>query len=152
MKQNFPLLSQFCDKTLPSNSFILNKWESYHFELKNFLISDSSIKEAFKDFFNNKLKYIPDDFIIVIQFKVKLDSGEFRSISRLQIEYIKDHKNLVKNFIIYWNNKSEDYYVVNYSHIIFTYKIISIKSKIKPLKNKINFKNKKDYWINILIY
>jgi len=81
------------------------------------------------------LKLLSEDLIIVIQFKVKLDSGEFRSISRLQMEYIKDYEILLKIFIYYWNNKSEDYYLVNYSDIIFTYKILSTQIPI-PIKNK----------------
>lgn len=93
------------------------------------------------------------DTSILIQFKIKIDKNNYRSISYLQTVKLNDLKDLTDVFTEFWNLRDEDYTSLTPTHIVFSYKYLNdtlkygslISSKFnrdKSLNNKksINFK------------
>ena len=73
--------------------------------------------------YNNRGNY--DNIKILVLFKVKSINNQYRTISYMQTINFKDFDLLNKLFIEYWNLRDEDYYLAQFSHIVFTYKLIS---------------------------
>lgn len=148
-----------------TNNIIFNKWTDFYYELDPQIITKNKIIAALSKLYS-ELNQLSNDLTILIQFKIKIDNNNFRSISYLQSINIDQFNELKDIFIEFWNFKDEDYISLKASHIIFTYKIINpnfykIKPKINRTKllydNTINFKgynlpNTMDYhkWGNII--
>jgi hypothetical protein len=112
-----------------TNLLTLNKWHDYYYKLDNKYLSEhhiiSALTSLFKMFDNLSL-----DTIILIQFKIKFDNNQFRSVSYLQTVRLTEFKELLEVFIKLWNLKDQDYISLNPSHIVFTYKILSTDNEI----------------------
>lgn len=119
-----------------TNLLTLNKWHDYYYKLDNNLLFEEHIISALTSLFNklDNPSLFPlkrwSDSIIIIQFKIKFDSNQFRSVSYLQIVKLTEFKDLLEIFIEFWNIRDQDYMSLNPSHIVFTYKIISKDNEI----------------------
>jgi len=127
------------------HSNLINKWYNFYFEVNNNLISEEIIKEAFNSFLKEKINIFPNDFIIIVQFKVKTIDSLYKSISYVQMDFINNNKEILDMFLYFWSTKYDNFYSSiredEYSFIVFSYKILSNESLVKPLKKKINLKN-----------
>lgn len=123
------------------SSIKYNRWNDYIYPLHNKIILTDHIKWALKDlwYLFNK---VPANHFILIQFKVQLNNGLYRSISYVQTVTINDFNLLLDTFIEFWNLRSEDYHITNANSIIFTYKVYDneISKEIKT-KNISRHKN-----------
>nr|YP_010130189.1 hypothetical protein KQ422_mgp109 [Clavaria fumosa]QPZ51091.1 hypothetical protein [Clavaria fumosa] len=123
-----------------NQSNLINKWLNYYYELDNNLITEKNIKEAFNSFWIDKINTFKNDFIIVVQFKVKTTDNFYKSISHVQMDYIKNKENILNMFLSFWTIKYEGFYSSiredRYSFIVFNYKILSKDSLVKPLIHK----------------
>jgi hypothetical protein len=132
----------------------INKWYDYYYDIEGQIITANVINKSlisFKSYlFKSELlnnKSLHNNRKIIILFKVKTINNQIRTISYMQTIEIKDLDSLNKLFIEYWNLRDENYYLAQFSHILFTYKIISDKDMdvkiIKPIKNIIDENNNK---------
>jgi len=96
-----------------------------------------------------ELKYLNKEYFIIIQFKIKIDNNNIRSISYLQTIKLKEYNDLIDIFIYFWNIKRSYYISIPVIDIIFTYRIMSNNNGIitsskfnikKENKNIIHFK------------
>jgi hypothetical protein len=60
---------------------------------------------------------------MLIQFKMKISSGVYRSISHVQIIKNDDFNSLLDSFNIFWEIKSEEFHSFLVDSIIYHYKI-----------------------------
>lgn len=60
-------------------------------------------------------------------FKVKYDTGAYRSISRLHKTKLGDYKELSNIFTEYWSNKKEEYHASPVLDIVYSYKILPLE-------------------------
>jgi len=126
--------------TYSQKPVILNKWQDYYFKVERLgLITDEGISSA-HDAFNSEIveqliksnaNDIPYLKLLII-FKVKTVSFQYRTVSYMQTIEVKDFYKIKQLFIEFWNLKSEDYILAPYSDIIFTYNILHNHSNIKP--------------------
>lgn len=152
-------------KTITQNNkikspFALNYWHDYYFNIDSIstvhlssfgLLTKTKISLAvnsFKEMIFNNVSPTSDLKLLII-FKIKTKSEQFRNISYMQTIDLKDIDSLKQLFNEYWDLREEDYYLAKITDIIFTYKIININLPTKILKkkdlNKINnTSNKKD--------
>jgi len=145
MKQN--LTSQ--------NTIQINKWTDYYYILPTSLITNVYISLAVDDLFSNIINNLSKsnilnynteikDFLVLVQFKIKIQGDHFRSISYLQ--FIKltinpldsdqiENKQIINElkeiFIEFWNLRDEDYINLECTEIIFTYKIIPTSGNLE---------------------
>src|SRR5271168_531804 len=99
------------------NTISFNKWHDFYFKLESQLLSDKLKCEL-----ENK------DPLILIQFKIKIDNNNNRSISFLQTVKFDELDDLIDIFTEFWNLRDEDYTSLSPSHIIYTYKIVKSPS------------------------
>lgn len=130
----------FTNKTLNRN-----RWIDFYFKLENQWLSQDQIHFALNDLFSlfNKLAL---NTIILIQFKIKYDGNQFRSISYLQTIKLSEFSELLEIFTEFWSIRDQDYLSLSPSHIVFTYKVLEMntiitKSKINKSKLIIDTKN-----------
>jgi len=118
----------------------LNKWINYTFKINNYIINKSSINLALSTFYKEKIINLAKKQVIKIIFKVRYTHGKIRSISfSTEIQKL-DLKYLLDIFYNDWVDKSDEYNQDMWKNIIFTYKILSLETKI----NKIKLTNLKD--------
>jgi hypothetical protein len=133
-----------------------SNWEDFEVSFQNKLLTRSKLRYSLFKFWNDKLlNKISTEQFILIQFKVKISSGIFRSISHVQTVQIKDYKDLLEIFAIFWELRSEEYKLTEIESIIYNYKILEltntciskskltkfkIESKVKDETKKFNFK------------
>nr|YP_025890.1 DNA-directed DNA polymerase [Moniliophthora perniciosa]AAQ74286.1 DNA-directed DNA polymerase [Moniliophthora perniciosa] len=137
---------------------IINKWNDFSFKINSNFITDNLIKISLTSFKAYLLNNIDKNLSIkiLILFKIKTINNQYRTISYMQCIDIKDFELLNKIFIEYWNLRSDDYYLAQFSHIIFTYKIIKLE-KYSLLDQetkivKVNDINKNELKTNSLKY
>ena len=115
-------------------SFIIKNWDDYKFEVVS--MSWNAISESFNSLYNEELKKFKYD-ILVIQFKIKLKDGGYRSFSNLQMDYITNCYIILQRFKIFWSLKQDDYEISDdISHIFYVYKILSSDSPVILKKHK----------------
>jgi hypothetical protein len=101
------------------------KWVDFIHILPNEILSETSMIKAFSSFWRKLSEIVKDaNQKILIQFKVELENGSVRTISRMQIITINDSDILYEVFKEYWNLKSQEYHLNVITKIIYTYKII----------------------------
>jgi hypothetical protein len=103
---------------------IENIWKDFRFVISDLFINNRIIEKAIISFYNKNLLNLDEDCFIIIQFKVKLDNSEIRSISYIQTVQIKELNLLIEIFQEFWNIRSEEYHILIVEEIIFTYKIM----------------------------
>jgi hypothetical protein len=112
-----------------------NKWISDILKLNNKIISPKTLNFSLNKFWKEIVsKNLSKDQIMLIQFKIKLSNGVYRSISHVQIITNNDFKSLLDSFYIFWEIKSEEYHSFLVDSIIYYYKILPLHSKIKNSK------------------
>lgn len=139
-------------------NLLYNKWYDFSYEITNNLITNNIIKSSLFSFKNylytsnileNALLLIHNKYRLMINFKIKTVNNQYRTISYIQCIDIIDFDQLEQIFIEYWNLRSEDYYLAQYSDIIFTYKLLDVNEnnqsqmKVKLIKADERTKNKK---------
>lgn len=72
-----------------------------------------------------------DKQVILCQFKVKLDTGVFRSISHVQSFNLLDKQEVLESFMIYFELKSDEYASIPLNKVVFTYKILDKNNDIR---------------------
>ena len=115
---------------------ICNKWFDYHYKLDNQILYDFHIANAINSLFENFMDLSRENFIS-IQFKIKLSSNQYRSVSYLQTVKLSEKEDLIEIFKEFWNLRDQDYLSLNPSYIVFTYKLIDSTNVIVK-KSKIN--------------
>ena len=118
-------------------NIIFNQWIDYNYKLDNQILTERYISDALFSLFENLSYSIKDNSLILIQFKIKFEDTQYRSISYLQSITINDLDELNDIFIEFWKLRDEDYISLNPSHIIFTYKIIN-NDLLTETKSKLN--------------
>jgi len=122
------------------NSDLIDKWYNFHFQLNTTLLPKKKLRKLLIYFLKKKLTFFQRIFIIIVQFKVKTINNLYKSISHVQMDYIKNDKDILNMFLSFWSEKYETFYSSiredEYDSIIFSYKILSNDSLIKPLKYK----------------
>lgn len=91
-------------------------------------LTNQHIKQAiiqFNDFINSFLK---EDQLVLIQFKIIDNDDQFKSISYLQTTNKSKLQDLVEIFIEFWQNRSNEYYVIIAATICLTFKIVPLRS------------------------
>lgn len=78
-----------------------NKWEDFYYELDALILGRLHIERAVTSLYKFlKLHYVLEpDYLILIQFKVKLDQNQIRSISYLQMVKFSEFNELLEIFI-----------------------------------------------------
>nr|QWO71395.1 DNA polymerase [Termitomyces sp. K1Ag] len=109
-----------------SKLITFNKWQDYYYKLKNQILESHHIRSALTSLFNHINNHISFDFdpIFIIQFKIKIDTNQIRSISFVQTVKFSEFNDLLLIFIEFWNIKDITYFSLKPSDIIFTYKIL----------------------------
>nr|QWO71398.1 DNA polymerase [Termitomyces sp. T32] len=102
-----------------------NKWEDFYYKINNQILETHHIRCAISSLFKHINSQIPSDFdpIIIIQFKIKFDTNQIRSVSFVQTLKLSEFNDLSLIFIEFWNIKDTAYFSLKPSDIIFTYKI-----------------------------
>jgi len=120
-----------------NKKFILDIWKDYSIKINNEILTETLIENSLSNFWKDIINNIDEKQYILIQFKIKQDSGSWKSISYVQTVLKKDYRELLDSFLSFWEIKSEEYYVITVScsaHINFTYKIVSLTSKLNESK------------------
>jgi len=112
-----------------------SKWMDYQLTLDNQILTSQNLKYLFTKFWSEVISNnLTNDQFILIQLKIKLSNGLFRSISHVQTVKNTDYETLLESFKIFWEIKSEEYHILKLDSIIFTYKILPLDSEIKQTK------------------
>lgn len=121
-------------------------WKNYTYNTKNIFLRIDILK-SLNNLFNDHLKDLEDDQVFLIMFKLKTVDNLIYNISKLQIITKKDLVDLKAIILEYWELKSEEYNDLQFSSIIYDYKILdqNNKSKIKTKLNKIKPKFNSDF-------
>jgi len=120
----------------------LNKWTDYYYGLYPQIITNITITNSITTFTNSlKDNNISGGSKILIQFKIKIEENNFRSISYLQSINFNQNEidELIEIFIGFWESRDEGYHCLNPSDIVFTFKIISEAEELGEDKLKIKF-------------
>jgi|SRR5271168_55592 len=111
------------------NTISFNKWHDFYFKLESQLLSDKLINHSLTLLWDKlKCELENKDPLILIQFKIKIDNNNNRSISFLQTVKFDELDDLIDIFTEFWNLRDEDYTSLSPSHIIYTYKIVKSPS------------------------
>lgn len=127
---------------------LILKWNDFEVKIKDKLLTKNLIKYSLNLFWNENIINLREDQFILIQFKVKISTGIFRSISHVQTVQKKDFNILLESFLIFWDIRSEDYKLTEIESVIYSFQIIEqnnmeiTKSKITKLN--IYSKDKKE--------
>ena len=100
-------------------------WRDSIHNLNNQLLTMNSLREAFDEFTVELDKLIRNsEQKILVQFKIEMENGLIRTISRMQTITREDYNILLEIFNEYWNIKTQEYHLTAVNKIIFTYKIV----------------------------
>ena len=100
-------------------------WRDSIHVLNNQLLTADSLREAFEEFTVELEKLIWDcEQRILVLFKIEMDNGLIRTISRMQTITREEYNILLEIFNEYWNIKTQEYHLTSVNKIIFTYKIV----------------------------
>nr|YP_009690178.1 hypothetical protein PPIT_000075 [Porodaedalea pini]QEG56958.1 hypothetical protein PPIT_000075 [Porodaedalea pini] len=92
-----------------------------------------------QQFWNEIMFEVDIKQFVLIQFKVLLTNGTYRSISYVQTTNYKNKDELYETFIEFWNICNEEYHQSPVDKIVFTYKILNkLNSKIRNSKINIH--------------
>jgi len=119
----------------------LNKWNDFYYGLYPQIITNIAITNAVVAFTDHlKNNNLSKDSKILIQFKIKIEENNYRSISILQtINFNKNEiDELIDVFIGFWEFRDEGYHCLNPSYIVFTFKILSDDLEKENIKIKFN--------------
>lgn len=107
------------------NTNQINSWNESIHVLNNKILTHEMILKCFKQFVLELDRFIKEsDKRILVQFKIELENGLIRTISRMQTITKIDYKLLLDIFNDYWSIKTEEYYLVSVNKVIFMYKIL----------------------------
>lgn len=117
-----------------------NKWLNYSVELKNKILRKSDIDRSLKNFWKDIMLNLDNDIIVLIQFKIKNNLGEYKSISYVQsVDNNNNNLNeLIEIFNEFWSLKLEEYHMIIISSIIYNYKIIYSEKNLNENINNIS--------------
>lgn len=121
------------------NTNIIGKWNDYYFKINNKNLINYLIKLALENLFIERFNDVLLKQFILIQFKIRFSTGEFRSISYVQTITKEDFNLLPDSFLSFQSIISEDYQILTVDQINFTYKIIPL-DEIKESKFNIHTK------------
>ena len=121
-----------------NNNIKINKWSENQYRLCNGLMTPYQLLRALALFRKDVLQNISNDLSLVLQLKIKTSTGEYRSISKCHLIKISDYIQLLGEFLLSLEIRSEAYCQIDVTHFILSYKIFD--STI--IKNKINTMNK----------
>nr|AWA82154.1 hypothetical protein [Cantharellus cibarius] len=118
------------------NKIKVNSWQESIHVVNNKILTRFSLEKAFNQFILELKPLVTEPEVkIIVQFKVVLESGLIRTISRMQTITNNDYKILLDIFKEYWSIKTEEYHLVAIQKVIFTYKIVHSKfpSRLSPV-------------------
>lgn len=125
-----------------NNTVFQNIWLDYSYELGNDILSEFTLRIALSSLLYNELSSISDNNYILIQFKIITKEKQYKAISYLQRAKKSEFSELLDSFLEFLNLKSENYKNDTITHIIFTYKVLSLDTAItnskinRPQQNK----------------
>jgi hypothetical protein len=115
-----------------------NTWYHYKYNLKNRVLTTLGIENVCKDFSNNVLQTISQQEILMIQMKICLKDGSFKSISKVEIFTSSQSNKILEYFKDQWSIKNEHYFHFEIHYVIISYNIIKPLDKISQQKvNKV---------------
>jgi hypothetical protein len=85
-----------------TQEIILNKWINFYYKLNVQIITNIQILNALDSLFKS-FSNIPKESIILIQFKIKIENNQFRSISYLQSIKNNQSNDLKEVLTEFWN-------------------------------------------------
>nr|QWO71392.1 DNA polymerase [Arthromyces claviformis] len=130
---------------------IINKWNNFFFNLGTETVSASQLPlaglvteqkiiialEKFKEELFSELSRPSSEYIdykedyscyrLLIIFKIQTTNNQIRSISYLQNVNLKEFDLLKKIFLEFWDLKTEEYFLVEVSHIIYSFKLVPLR-------------------------
>ena len=119
----------------------MNKWQHFSINI-GAILGNNKIKIALQELWKNRIN--ENELKFNIQFKIKYDETEIRSISYLQQNISsKDFDKLLEIFQEFWNVKSDYYHHLLIEKIIFSFKFIHKNYEPKDRNNK--FLSHKDF-------
>jgi ABC-type enterochelin transport system permease subunit len=122
------------------NNLSINTWHHYKYNLKNRVLTLVGLSKVCADFNNNILKQIPTNEAIMVQMKICLKNGTFKSISTVEIYTSAQLEQISEFFTSNWSLKNEYYHQFEIHYVIISYKIIkqSEQANKKLLKKVIS--------------
>jgi len=123
-----------------TNKKLKNQWFEYACSIQIEILTKSIIKKCLTKFWNEIVSKINQ--IFWIQFKIKKENGEYRSISYLQTVSKAEFKELLNVLLEFWDIQSEEYHKLYVKNVIFLYKVLPDDTTVKKNKNKSACKNK----------
>ena len=110
-------------------SFSLNyrdKWRDSIHIIQNQLLTINLLSQALNKFWIELEQLIEESQQkILVLFKIEMENGLTRTISRMQTVTLNDKNDLLEIFNEYWNIKTQEYHLTIINKILFTYKIVS---------------------------
>jgi hypothetical protein len=76
-----------------------NKWLTYLIKMDDLILSNETILESLKKFWNDVVLKLDDNQYILLQFKIVDVNGEYNSISYVQLVNKNDLSSLIKIII-----------------------------------------------------
>jgi hypothetical protein len=121
---------------MKKQSILINTWQHYNFNLKNRVLTFVGIKNVCADFTNNVLLNIPANETIMVQMKICLEDGTFKSVSIVELFTSAQSEKIFKFFCDHWAMKNEYYFQFKIHYVIISYKIIkNVGRKTNKLLN-----------------
>jgi hypothetical protein len=116
----------------------VHSWQESIHDVNNQILTNELIVKSFKQFvleLNQLIKEKESKQKIIVQFKIELENGLIRTISRMQTITNNEYKLLLDIFTEYWSIKTEEYHLVVIQKVIFTYKIVPSKfpTRLSPV-------------------
>lgn len=119
---------------LESSKF-LSEHKEFTFDLENLIVTDINILEALSTFWKKEVQVnLLDGHLILIQFKVRLETGLVRTISYVQTVGNKDYDELLESFLESWSIKSEEYHTAAIKSLIFEHRSVLDYTEVKKSK------------------
>lgn len=111
-------------------------WRDSIHVLDNRLLTSDSLLIAYNEFLLELDKQIKEpEQKILVQFKIEMENGLIRTISRMQTITREDYKILLEIFNEYWNIQTQEYHLTAVNKIIFTYKLVGkdFSTRLSPV-------------------
>lgn len=119
------------------NDLIINRWNEFEYSLSNNLISKNKLLRCLVEFRNNILKLLPENHSLIFQLKVKLSTGEYRSISKCYLIKGSELIEILDELLLNLEIRLDAYNEIECSSFIITYKIFDSEISTKKIHKSV---------------
>lgn len=120
----------------------INTWNEYNYSISNGLITKYKLLRALVEFRKNVLNIMLENNSLIFQLKVKMGTGEYRSISKCYLIKVNELVEILDELLINLEIRMDAYNQIECSSFIISYKIFDKEIINKKIPKTINYINR----------